>query len=161
MTHTIPVAADFKVLSFHCSYYCLLVRPASLNYWCRSGSNSERRQLLHDSDTEQEDISSTSVQKEESAEAAISKFIIQFQYFNTRGRNSNVIYQQESIPVGCVPPAFVVGRGGGTVPGSTVWGGYGHGGEGGTVGRHYPLPVDGQLRVKTLPSYNFVCGLEI
>ena len=54
------------------------------------------------------------------------------------------------------------GGGGGTVPGSIVWGGYGHGGgEGGTVGRHYPLPVDGQLRVKTLPSYNFVCGLEI
>ena len=63
-------------------------------------------------------------------------------------------FKQESIPVGCVLPAFVVlgeevcsqevwSGGGGMVPGA-VW--------------HYPSPPWTDTHVKTLPSRNFVVG---
>ena len=76
--------------------------------------------------------------------------------------------KQESIPVGCVPPAFVlpgVGmvQGGATVPGVAVGGGGTVPGgtvRGDIVGRHYlsPAPMWRDNMCKTLPSRNFVCG---
>ena len=66
--------------------------------------------------------------------------------------------RQESIPVGCVPPAFAVPGGMMSLPvwfhvifcgGGWVWF---------RRSKAQPLPYEQQTGVKTLPSRNFVCG---